>query len=467
MKNFRMTKLAAAIGAATMSLALAPSANAVVVVGGDNGWEVSFDGNVNAFYTHFNNDNTKTTVTQNGGVTATASAAGIDGSRVHSGFLPAFFSFNVKSPTVNGLTGTARFSFAPTINTNQTGNGLGGTGGLTGATIDTREVLANVEGSFGTISFGRTLSLYGRQAILHDMTLFGVGEGGASSFGSVTAGRIGYGYLYPDFEARFAYATPNINGFKAEVGAYDPFLPTALGAAGNAFGVAGWQTDTPRFEGELTYSTTFTNGSLLAWADGMWQSLQGTTAATADTDISGVGGGAQLTYMDFGFTGYYQWNSGTSLGVFKVLAPGAIGAVGTAAGTGAAGGNLTCGNVNGAATASCDAADQNEWYVQGTYTFNGKTKVGISYGEANQDNTTQNFNAAGVATNLGHPDISNDMWSVGVYHDMTPWLKLIAEYNNVSNEAKTSDFNGATNVTTSTKVTGGYQTFSVGAFMTW
>ena len=109
MKNFRMTKLAAAIGAATMSLALAPSANAVVVVGGDNGWEVSFDGNVNAFYSHISQDDLKTTTTTAGGASATTTtSAGVDASRIHSGFLPAFFSFNVKSPAVNGLTGTGQ-----------------------------------------------------------------------------------------------------------------------------------------------------------------------------------------------------------------------------------------------------------------------------------------------------------------------------------------------------------------------
>ena len=45
------TRIAAAVGAAAFGAGLAAPAGAVVVVGGDNGWEVSFDGNVNAFYT--------------------------------------------------------------------------------------------------------------------------------------------------------------------------------------------------------------------------------------------------------------------------------------------------------------------------------------------------------------------------------------------------------------------------------
>ena len=415
MKKFRMTKLAAAIGAATMSLALAPSANAVVVVGGDNGWEVSFDGNVNAFYSHISQDDLKTTVTTTAGASATTvTSKGVDASRIHSGFLPAFFSFNVKSPTVNGLTATGRFSFAPTINTGQNSNGLSTSGGLTGATIDTREVLANVEGSFGTVSFGRTLSLYGRQAILHDMTLFGVGNNTNNpNFGSVTAGRIGVGYLYPDFEARFAYATPNINGFKGEVGAYDPILPTGLAAGTKALG----ETNTPRFEGELTYATTFTGGNLLLWFDGMWQSVDNIGGTTHNMDMTGWGGGGQVGYMNFAFTGYYQENHGTSL-LFKGVQT-AFG------GSHILGTEFSC---NGAGT-SCTESDNQEWYVQGTYTFNGKTKVGVSYGASRQNSISATTVASlGAAAGSG-AGLNNTLLSVGVYHDVTSWLKVVAEYN--------------------------------------
>ena len=50
-KQFKKTKLATAVSIAAVSLGLSATADAVVVVGGDNGWEVSFDGNINAFYT--------------------------------------------------------------------------------------------------------------------------------------------------------------------------------------------------------------------------------------------------------------------------------------------------------------------------------------------------------------------------------------------------------------------------------
>jgi len=100
--QFSKTRIATAVSAAALGVGLSAPAGAVVVVGGNDGWEVSFDGNVNAFYTVGDFDA--------GYVTETADK---DSGRVTSGYLPAFFSFNVKTPTIGGMTGTGRISFAP------------------------------------------------------------------------------------------------------------------------------------------------------------------------------------------------------------------------------------------------------------------------------------------------------------------------------------------------------------------
>lgn len=461
--KFAKTKLAAAIAAATM----ASAANAVVVVGGDNGWEVSFDGNVNAFYTFMDQDNGVIHTTKVSGATTTTRGTGEESSRVHSGFLPAFFSFNVKSPTVNGLTGKGRFSFAPTINRGKSSNGLGtdlggDVTGLTGATIDTREVLGAVDGSFGEVSFGRTLGIYGRQAILHDMTLFGVGNNTNNpDFGTVGAGRIGVGYLYPDFEARIAWASPAINGFKLEVAAYDPIEPVIPGGTGSIFGgQSSARTDTPRFEGELSYATSFTvyngGGNLLIWADGLFQSVQklpNGIGGTVDEDLNGVGGGVDLNWNNFELTGYGQRNEGTGL-LFKFangLTPGVFLGLPGALNIGS--------SYNCNAAGKCETPEQKEWYVQGSYAFGGKTKVGFSYGKGEQDQQK-----ATSVSSIPFADIDNKMWTVGVYHDMTSWLKLVAEYNNVDFRSHL-DLRGTGGVKTDTK--GGYNSVSVGAFITW
>ncbi len=455
-KQFSKTKLAAAVGAAAFGAGVAAPAGAVVVVGGNDGWEVSFDGNVNAFYTVGDYDQ--------GYFLNTVDK---DNSRVHTGFLPAFFSFNVKSPTVNGMTATARISFAPTINNGGpktqfssqggaiNGSAVGPVSGINGATIDTREVVVNLSGAFGEVSFGRTLSLFGRNAILNDMTLFGVGFApGPDQFGSVTFGRVGHGYTYPDFSARFQYTTPVVNGFQAAIGMYDPstvsFGVTQYG--GNGALVNGQQggfldeTDTPRFEMELSYSTSYEGGSAKVWMDGLWQEIDSSCRAVNVQTATGAlrencgkataeawGIGTKLSYMGFEAVGYYHENQGLGL---------------TA--------QFTGWGFYQDANNTVQERDGDGFYVQGTYTFGGKTKVGVSYGEGNMDSISDSGAIADWATGGGAMNhVERSLWTVGVYHDVTSWLKLIAEYNHgevdLNNGGRTPESD----------------TLSVGGFMFW
>ncbi len=469
--QFKKTGLAVAIGAAALGLSAA--ANAVVVVGGDNGWEVSFDGNINAFYVNSSNDQGWDAL----GLNAPASPDGGEGrtpgtfgtgngtniSRVESGFLPAFFSFNVKSPTVNGMTGSARFSFAPTINNSATKNQVyasnvlnpgNGNNGIQGASIDTREVLVNLDGSFGTVSYGRTLSIFGRQAILHDMTLFGVGLANQSGSG-VTNGRIGRGYTYPNFNARFSYKTPVFSGFQAEIGLYDPSVEQLNSGSGS--GLLD-KVDVPRFEGELNYNTAFTGGGVQFWFDGLWQDIASTRANVAqgastnrggETTVRAWGMGAEAKYMGFAMTGYYydgqglgrslQFLGGTQCNTFATT----VGAQTVGAGS------------------HCEAADDSGYYLQGTYTFLGKTKVGLSYGESREDAFADPFVRQAGASNLGLRDARLSMWTVGVYHDVNSWLKLIAEYSNAKNNYSENVLTHSAGASTQS------DTFSIGSFFFW
>lgn len=441
--KFSKTKIAAAVFAAACGAGLTAPAQAVVVVGGDNGWEVSFDGNVNAFYTVGDYDKGYM-----------GESKDTNNQRVTSGYLPAFFSFNVKSPTIDGMTGSARISFAPTIHNGGTKTQFGGSAngnpGIQGAQIDTREVVANLSGAFGEVSFGRTLSLFGRNAILNDMTLFGVGMvPGGNQFGSVTFGRSGAGYTYPDFAARFQYTTPVVSGFQAAFGIFDPSTININGAGTlsnvNALNPANFggllnKTNKPRFEGEASYSTAFTNGTFKAWVDGLWQDVESTCAGNSGLLIGGVaaqcgnvqaqawGVGVKAGYMGFELTGYYHQDQG--LGELTQFGPDAFYID--------AGGNIRERKGDG-------------YYVQGTYTFMGKTKVGVSYGEGNLDHLGLLQNAsAGASTH-----VERSLWTVGVYHDVSSWLRLIAEYNR--GELNNHDGLHAPKA----------DTFSVGSFLFW
>lgn len=449
-KRFTNSRIAAAVAAA-LGLGLSAAANAVVVVGGDNGWEVSFDGNINAFYVISDNDEGWNNLGLNAPTGPNSFAGGApqeDIQRVTSGFLPAFFSFNVKSPTVNGLTATGRFSFAPTINNSTTKNQLyagdpvsgNGINGIQGASVDTREVVVNVDAAWGTVSFGRTLSIFGRQAILNDMTLFGVGMANQDG-AAVTAGRIGRGYTYPNFNARFSYKTPVFAGLQAEVGLYDPSVEN-LGAVRQGDSVLN-QTDTPRVEGELTYTATLGDATVKAWFDGLWQNIETAgknTFVSNSVDVHGWGSGATAGFMGFNVTGYYY--EGAGLGRSLQFTGGTACDARPAAGL--------------AGTLTCEAADNDGYYVQGTYTFFGKTKVGGSYGESNQSK----FDNATLVTPFNQ-DVSLSMWTVGVYHDVNSWLKLIAEYSNGKNTFKANAATGAFAGETES------QTVSFGTFFMW
>lgn len=423
--KFSKGRLAAAVGAAALAMGAAAPANAVVVVGGDNGWEISFDGNVNLFYTVSTVTTTSRGLSTSGAATTAPTRTKIDSSHLNEGLLPAFFSFNVTSPTVNGLTGSARIAFAPdssSAKNTRLDKGFPG-GALGNGTIDMREVVGNVSGDFGTFSFGRTLSIFGRQAILNDQTLFGVGApAGFNNGGGTTLGRIGAGYVYPAFRTRFAYATPNINGFTAEVGIFDPMTP--IGTPSAAF-----ESDTPRFEGEVTYATAFDQGTFKGWVGGMWQEIKN-QAQSADVTSSAVEVGGKVTYAGFHVTGTYY--NGSGLGYILRLD----------------GSSFACGG------GTCEEADNDGYYVQGGYTFNGTTMIAASYGENKVDGFVN-------ATTGNVAEQKSDMWTVGVYHDVAPWLKVVGEYSD-GKQTRTSAVAGVGNLASRK-----FDIFSVGAFIFW
>ena len=122
-----------------------------------------------------------------------------DQTRIQTGLLPAFVAFEAKGK--EGDTDLAvHFGFFPEI---QCGRGIHD---CFGAQIDMRQVYLTAGGSWGQVLAGREIGLFGRQNILTDQLLFGVGATGAGggalgSGGGTTLGRIGFGYIYPQFKA--------------------------------------------------------------------------------------------------------------------------------------------------------------------------------------------------------------------------------------------------------------------------
>ena len=357
--QYKKTKLAAAILAASV----AAPASAVSWSAGD--WEVSYSGFINSFANYAND----------------GAVGGDDNFHLSEGLLPAFHTMKATSPATNGLTGTAQITFAPHTTTSKTVDQQSSNNG----TIDVREVFFNVDGSFGTVSVGRTLALFQRQSILNDMTLFGVGAFSTQEGGGTTLGRIGYGYVYGDFRNRFAWKSPDMNGFSIEVGIFDPEENNATA-----------ETDTPQFQTELTYNTTFEGGSLNLWASGQYQEM--TLDAGGDVKTQGVSFGGKVAAG--GLSVVATMYTGEAIGVFRTLD--------------------NAGNTNAFACtgAQCTEAENDGYYIQGMYNWNGATSLGLSYGESKQD-----------ADSAGNTSTAHQLTTIGIYHDVNSWLKVVGEYN--------------------------------------
>jgi predicted porin len=299
------------------------------------------------------------------------------------------------SPATNGLTGTAQISFAPDSSSGKvSGQNKGG------GSIDMREVFFNVEGSFGTISVGRTLSLFSRGAILNDMTLFGVGASGGIDGGGTSLGRIGNGYTYAEFNTRFAWKSPDMSGFNVEIGIFDPLE----GSGGNT---ANFETDTPQFQIAANYSTSFDGGSLSVWADGIYQEMSGRADAAAGFNTSG-----EVTTQGFGFgVNVAAGGVGLVVSMYDGEGLGSLRQVDT--------------NSYQCTATRCTEAEADGYYIQATYNVSPATKVGVSYGESNQDNVS----LTGAVNNTGDTDIerSIELTSFGVYHEVNSWLRVVGE----------------------------------------
>src|SRR5437667_320426 len=327
-----------------VALLLPAAANAQLTMQMSNGWSFSFAGNVNAFW-----------------VFSKVNNSGPANSSVRTGLLPAFATFEAKGKEA-GMNLGVHFGFAPQINNGGGVHDNFGNGTQAGAQIDMRQVYLTVGGQWGQILAGRELGLFSRQNILNDMTLFGVGAVGigGGQGGGTTLGRIGYGYLYPNFDAQLTYSTRAGRPAQLSIGAFQPSnlqgerSPTTglcTVPATCAFVV----TKIPRVEAELTYNQKSGKNKYMFWAGGLWQSTS--NAATAGQTASSVGGtaGVRGDFSDLSVvvTGYIGKGVGTTL----------LFGGGERAGT---------------AATSTELRSSDGGYVQLGYTLNKKTTVGAN-----------------------------------------------------------------------------------------
>jgi hypothetical protein len=332
-----------------------------------NGWNFSFAGNVNIFaqYQSQSNKGQLDSDPTSLGFNAPGALVGVGGKGFYygTGLLPAFATFTATGKEGNTDLGV-HFGFAPQV---QCG---GGAHDCFGAQIDMRQVFLTVGGTWGTITAGKELGLYQRSNILNDQTLFGVGGGGIAP-GGTTLGRIGFGYIYPNFIAQMTYTTPAGRPGSLSIGLMDP----------SSFG--GYTSNQlPRVEAEASYKS----GGFTVFASGTAQNSKTAPSGGTSKTAYGVAGG--LTYKTGQFSvhgsGYYGRGIGTTL-MFG--------------GLGADGGGLT---------------KSLGYYGQLTYTA-GKATLAGSYG------------SSFLKASSGSGKTENSLISGGVYYQATKSLKVVGE----------------------------------------
>jgi hypothetical protein len=267
-----------------------------------NGWNFSFSGNVNAFLVYTDPKCNSGDCTFGGGLVPTGDEANT--TRIRTGLLPAFATFEAKGKEA-GIDLGVHFGFAPQINNAQGVHDNFGNGTQAGAQIDMRQVYLTAGGEWGQILAGREIGLYQRNNILNDMTLFGVGASGGGTAGT-TLGRIGFGYVYPNFVAQMTYSSPSTSPAQISIGLFDP---SAIGP----YDV----TKIPRVETELTWTGHFGattaeapkgTDKVMVFVSGEWQHVQTPTDAFGDgaqdsKDSYGGAGGIRADFSGLSLVG--------------------------------------------------------------------------------------------------------------------------------------------------------------------
>jgi len=332
-----------AVAGAVLSAASVANAG-IVIPAGD--WTLDVNGNVNAFMNFSQHDNEGTILGDLMSLygTGAASNTGSEGSTqgINTGLLPAWL----------GFTGTTRqndvdVSFTISMQPNVSDNGATGDGNTP---LFRQAFLTFGDKSWGTVKMGKDIGIFGKNAILSDMTLLGVGGGFRNSGVSTTTGGIGSGYIYAAWKGQFAYTTPNMNGFQATIAAVNPNMIDRDSLAGStkdqtSFGLEAeasyeWTGD---ISGKAWVSTAqyndvkdpdYVNGTSQAWDVQMW-------------DI-----GVNLNSGNLGLTAYYYDGEGGGSGVLGYYGADSTG----------------------------KERDSDGGYVQATYVIPTGTKLGLAYG---------------------------------------------------------------------------------------
>ena len=396
MMRVRVMKLKETSLAVAAALALGSASAVHAEIGFKAGaWDLSFSGNVNGFAT-WNSCDSSATLVRGGLACNNPPPGGGKEQAIESGLLPSALVFGAKT-CQSGFDIGWTIGFYPGITSSATGKS-----GIGRSNIDARQnFLTFGTKTGGTVKVGRDIGLFGSDAILADMTLLGVGSGGAFGGGNTTLGRIGVGYIYTDWIPQITYTSPKSGGFQYSAGLFQGMdvVPSASTPVNSA---ALTQHEQPGLQAKGSYEWKGTVGGK-AWASALSQKVK---SRGAPTDTLPAGSSVSSQAFDLGA----KVNVADFEGVLYAYSGDGVGT--TAIGFDAA----------AVVGATLEKRKSKGGYLQGTYKF-GKFKPGVSYGESRLDLASNE--SAGTNPTLVK---KNKSLVAGLYYSLTQSLNLVGEY---------------------------------------
>ncbi|MEA3197404.1 MAG: hypothetical protein QOF32_1456 [Gammaproteobacteria bacterium] len=408
------TRLVIALGAAMWMVPMTRAVAGIDVNAGD--WKIDFSGNVNAFYVGAGCDSSA-----NDAVVGGLACTGDHAASVRNGLLPAALVFSATTRQ-DDFDIDVTVGLYPGINSSAAAgvNGPGQPSALATPGIDARQVYFTFgDASWGTVKMGRDIGLFGKDAILDDMTLLGVGStGGNSAPGNTSLGRIGIGYIYTDWEPQITYTSANYNGFTVSAGIFQPLDAggAAAGAVlpGQAADAAYRSHNAPQVQVGVGYAwgdpkaTDTLSGKV--WVDAVSQQAKASKTdiaanqAGAATKFTGtaVDGGAKLDIAGFEAVLYGYTGKGVGTTGLYILPT----------------------------SSSGEKRKSDGGYLQATYKIN-RLKLGLSYGlsELKLADDERPFQAQADLVKRNSSGVA------GVYFSLTKSVTLVGEYIHTKAEA--------------------------------
>jgi predicted porin len=407
-------KHAIAIGAAIWIVPLTQAFAGIDITAGE--WTIDFTGNVNAFYVGSQcDDGVNTAVIGGLACTGDRSAA------LRNGLLPAALVFSAKTRQ-DDFDIDVTVGLYPGINSSAAAgvNGAGQPAALATPGIDARQVYFTIgDKSWGTVKLGRDIGLFGQDAILDDMTLFGVGTAsGNAAPGNTSLGRIGIGYIYTDWEPQITYISPSYNGFSGSIGIFQPLDATGAGAA-NSVTAQYTSHEAPQVQAGVSYAWGDPKSDALSgkvWINAVTQQVKASQADIAANEVgastkytgTAVDGGVKIDAA--GFEGVLYGYTGKGVGTtgLYILSSSSLG----------------------------DTRKSYGGYAQATYKIQ-KLKIGLSYG----------LSELKLADDENTPALSdllkrNSSGVFGLYYSLTKSVTLVGEF--IDSKAQAWNGNSAT-----------------------